>query len=228
MSAATSDALRSNSSGHGPASVVPREIRRWNWGAFLLNWIWGLGNRSYVALLVFVPLFGFVMMFILGAKGSTWAWQNRRWDSIEQFRASQRRWAWWGLAAWIVGPLLVFGSFLATLSSLRDADVYKLAVAQLESSTELRELVGAPIETGLPMGSFSVSGPRGTASLSFAVTGPRGKGTAFVEARKELGLWKLDRLVFEHEPGRRRIDLVGGESSASAADAVMTPGKLPV
>jgi hypothetical protein len=23
-------------------TVVPAEIDRWNWGAFLLNWIWGV------------------------------------------------------------------------------------------------------------------------------------------------------------------------------------------
>jgi len=30
---------------HSPAEV-PDEIDRWNWGAFLLNWIWGIGNNT--------------------------------------------------------------------------------------------------------------------------------------------------------------------------------------
>jgi len=25
---------------------VPAEIDRWNWGAFLLNWVWGIGNNT--------------------------------------------------------------------------------------------------------------------------------------------------------------------------------------
>ena len=30
---------------------IPPEIDRWNWGAFLLNWIWGVGNNTFIALL---------------------------------------------------------------------------------------------------------------------------------------------------------------------------------
>jgi hypothetical protein len=33
-----------NTSGQGERTQVPAEIDRWNWGALLLNWIWGLGN----------------------------------------------------------------------------------------------------------------------------------------------------------------------------------------
>src|SRR5690349_248266 len=35
-------------SGQGKASMVPRYIRRWSWGAFWLPWIWGLwrSNRT--------------------------------------------------------------------------------------------------------------------------------------------------------------------------------------
>jgi hypothetical protein len=49
---------------------IPEEIDRWNWGAFLLNWIWGLGNNTFIALLTLVPFVGLVMPFVLGAKGS--------------------------------------------------------------------------------------------------------------------------------------------------------------
>src|SRR5689334_653026 len=75
-----------NTSGRGERAIVPPEIQRWNWGAFLLNWIWGIGNDTYIALLMFVPLVNFVMMFVLGAKGSAWAWRNRRWHDIEHFK----------------------------------------------------------------------------------------------------------------------------------------------
>ena len=40
--------------------AIPAEIKRWNWGAFLLNWIWGIGNQTYIALLALVPGFGFI------------------------------------------------------------------------------------------------------------------------------------------------------------------------
>jgi hypothetical protein len=75
---------------------VPAEIDRWTWGAFLLNWIWGVGNNTLIALLMFVPLVGLVMPFVLGARGSRWAWRNGRWDGIEHFKHVQWKWAIWG------------------------------------------------------------------------------------------------------------------------------------
>jgi hypothetical protein len=35
-----------NSSGTGKTTEVPAEIRGWNWGAFFLNFFWGIGNKS--------------------------------------------------------------------------------------------------------------------------------------------------------------------------------------
>jgi hypothetical protein len=67
---------------------IPPELDRWNWGAFLLNWIWGVGNNTYIALLVFIPVFGLVMPFVLGAKGSRWAWRNGRWTALSISSAS--------------------------------------------------------------------------------------------------------------------------------------------
>ena len=37
---------------------IPPEIDRWNWGAFLLSWIWGVGNNTFIALLSLVPIVG--------------------------------------------------------------------------------------------------------------------------------------------------------------------------
>ena len=71
---------------------VPQEVKGWNWGAFGLSWIWGLGNDTYIALLALVPIIGFFMIFILGAKGSEWAWQNGNWKSVEDFKNRQRKW----------------------------------------------------------------------------------------------------------------------------------------
>ncbi len=75
-----------NSSGQGKNAIVPAAVKKWNWGAFLLSWIWGLGNKTYISLLVFVPIVGLAMPFLLGARGSAWAWQNKRWESVEEFK----------------------------------------------------------------------------------------------------------------------------------------------
>jgi hypothetical protein len=90
-----------NTSGQGKSAVVPAEIKKWNWGAFFLNWIWGLGNNTYIALLCFIPLVNIVMIFVLGAKGNEWAWQNKRWDSIEHFQSVQKKWTYWGVGLFL-------------------------------------------------------------------------------------------------------------------------------
>lgn len=96
----------SNTSGQGSSAYVPEEIKGWNWGAFLLNWIWAIGNQTYIGLLALVPYVGFIMAIILGIKGSEWAWQNRRFESVEQFRAVQAAWTKWGVIVFIASIVI--------------------------------------------------------------------------------------------------------------------------
>ena len=105
-----------NTSGQGKAAEVPLGIKGWNWGAFLLSWIWGIGNNTYIALLTLIPYVGFIMIFVLGAKGNEWAWQNKHWESIEHFQRVQNKWGWWGLGLFVVA--IVLGVAVAILISL--------------------------------------------------------------------------------------------------------------
>src|SRR4030042_369667 len=82
-------ATTANTSGQGKDAVIPEAIRGWNWGAFLMNWIWGIGNKVWIALLCFIPFVNWVMPFVLGAKGNKGAWQNKTWNSIEHFKKTQ-------------------------------------------------------------------------------------------------------------------------------------------
>ena len=97
---------RTNTSGMGTPAQIPPEIRGWNWGGFFLGWIWGIGNSVWIALLGLIPFVGFVMAFVLGAKGTEWAWAARKWDSTEHFKRTQRTWALVGLIVWIVCVVL--------------------------------------------------------------------------------------------------------------------------
>lgn len=91
-----------NTSGQGSVAVIPEEIRGWNWGAFFLNWIWGIGNSVWIALLALIPYAGFIMAIVLGIKGSEWAWQKKKWDSVEHFKRTQSTWAKWGIGLVVV------------------------------------------------------------------------------------------------------------------------------
>ena len=85
-------------------AAVETELRKWNWGAFLLGPIWGIGHSVFRSLLTLVPIYGIYEWIMLGRNGNRWAWEQRRWDSIESFRKAQRKWAMWGA---IVDTLLV-------------------------------------------------------------------------------------------------------------------------
>ena len=82
------------------------EFKGWNWGAFALTWLWGIFNRVWLAFLVFIPFANIVMPFILGAKGNKWAWNNKKWDSLEQFKKTQKIWNRVGIALFIVSLIL--------------------------------------------------------------------------------------------------------------------------
>lgn len=196
-----------NTSGQGSSATVPAEIDRWNWGAFFLNWIWGIGNNTYIALLMFVPFVNFIMMFVLGVKGSAWAWRNKRWDDVEHFRRVQKRWAMWGAAIWVLCFALVF---VLVPAMLKSSDAFKLAKQTLDTHEAAVRVLGSPISTGFPMGEVKVSGPRGHASLSFDVDGPKGSGTVYVEASQDMGEWTIDRMVLEVDDTGQRIDLTTG------------------
>lgn len=104
-----------NTSGQGSLAVIPDEIKGWNWGAFLLSWIWGISNGVWISLVTLVPYVGIIMIFILGAKGNEWAWRNRKWESIEDFKRTQGKWTKWG-AILFLAPFALF-IWLSALSS---------------------------------------------------------------------------------------------------------------
>ncbi|MGP8119862.1 MAG: cytochrome c oxidase assembly factor Coa1 family protein [Xanthobacteraceae bacterium] len=209
--------------------TVPAEIDRWNWGAFLLNWIWGVGNNTFIALLAIVPFFGVIMMFVLGARGSGWAWRNGRWDSIDHFKRVQRAWAIWGVVVWL-GSIALLGGFMGSIFyMLSHSEAYRLGAARLQASTEAANALGTPISTGFAMGSVSTSGAGGRAALSFSASGPKATGHVFLEAVRKDGVWSLTRLTLKVDGRDVLIDLMrkfragsdGWQWRAAAAQAVL-------
>lgn len=98
-----------NNSGGGSNIEIPAGVKGWSWGAFFLNWIWAVSNRTWIGLLCFIPYIGIVISFYLGFKGRELAWRNKRWDSFEHFQRVQKRWSFWGvtlvLGAMVIGIL---------------------------------------------------------------------------------------------------------------------------
>lgn len=212
-----------NTSGQGKHATVPPEVDRWNWGAFFLNWIWGLAHNTPLALLTFLPCVGIFMPFVLGLKGSAWAWQNKRWESVEQFRRSQRGWGLAGLALLLFALLGAIGGFFAVAYSLKQSDIYQLCYAELSRDATARRILGTPIETGMVQGSTRSSASSGDAEISFAVRGPKAKGKVYCEGHKELGKWRVDRMELEVEGAPRRVPLIA--PSGSSPRLPVAPGE---
>lgn len=110
--------------------VLPKEIQKFNWGAFFLTWIWGLGNRSYITLFAFL-VYGVALVFRVfgvfiplslafaiycGVMGNEWAFKNKTWESVEHFNRVQKRWSVAGVIFFITTRLLtILLVFLALL-----------------------------------------------------------------------------------------------------------------
>jgi hypothetical protein len=92
--------ITTTDSGKGSLSVLPAELKGFNWGAFFLSWIWGIGNKVWISFIVLV--LGIIWSIVLGLKGNEWAWQNKQWDSIEHFKKTQKMWRKWAIAVFII------------------------------------------------------------------------------------------------------------------------------
>ena len=153
--------LANNSGQGGDSPVLDIVSKRFNWGAFFLNWIWGLGNRSYITLLVFpavilglVPFVGYIaqigLLIWFGIKGNTWAWQNKQWRSVEHFHEVQKKWAIWGIVTFIVmnilGVLIVLALvmpvFMTNTDSMKNSTMIKKSISTALESVVMSEALG--------------------------------------------------------------------------------------
>jgi len=100
-------------SSDGPNGPFPQELNKFNWGAFLLTWIWSIGNSVWIGLLALISPISLIMMFVLGFKGNEWAWKAKKWESVEQFKAVQAKWQKWGIIIFVAS--IVLGVLMAVL-----------------------------------------------------------------------------------------------------------------
>ena len=98
-----------NNSGQGKNSTVPDIVaKRFNWGAFFFNWIWGIVYQKWIMLIVliisFIPIVSLInlgLVIYFGTQGNKWAWQARLYKSIEEFHKIQRNWAAAGVGLFV-------------------------------------------------------------------------------------------------------------------------------
>ena len=97
-----SNSITNNSGAGKDSPVLDIVAKKFNWGACLLSWIWGLGNRSYITLIIFpiailgiIPILGIIVQFGVmiwfGMNGNKWACDRNRVWSAAAFRATLSR-----------------------------------------------------------------------------------------------------------------------------------------
>lgn len=98
-------------SGDKENSIVPTEIKGWNWGAAGLTWVWGISQGVWISLLAFIPIVNIFMWIFLGIKGNELAWKSQKWESVDAFISYQKKWRPWGIVFFVISILGLTSKF---------------------------------------------------------------------------------------------------------------------
>lgn len=188
---------------------IPAHLNRWNWGAFFLNWIWGLGNSTFIALLMFIPIVNIVMLFVLGAKGSKWAWQNRIWLDEAHFVRTQRNWGRAGLAVFLAVPTLIVVLYLGLTSGVKNSHPYIEAMELVREDSRVIASLGPEIAEGLiTSAEIYTNGAGGSSIFTVQISGELCKADLHVRANRIGYIWDINLLVVMSECQTEPIVLI--------------------
>ncbi len=180
---------------------IPEEVRRWNWGAFLLCPIWCIRHGIWQGLLLLIPIFGLFVPFWLGATGNRKAWAKKGHESKESFLKRQKFWGFAGLGIWI-GALL---TSLGTLSySLNYSDGMKMGLATANTNKRLTEYFGKNIrKRSFFNGSYNyvISPEPSTLTVAFDAVGSRNEGNIHFQWEKRGKDWVTTEITFVDAEG---------------------------
>lgn len=206
---------------------IPEAARGLCWGGFFLNWIWAIGNHTWIGLLALVPVIGVVMPFVLLFKGREWAWKNKKWKSVEHFNSVQRKWSIFGLIFALIIPVLGIVTAIFVPNYMR----YQAKAQQSEAKIALVALYAGEkaymVEYGKFTSDLSATGidakSFGRYQIGFAQSGPEFakncadcvasktsfKAVAFgnIGSQGRLDVWTIDQ-------DRNLVNVVDGTGSA--------------
>lgn len=121
---------------------------------------------------------------------------------------------YWKIPLGCLTLVFLLGLFFAIVmtivtTSFRNSDVYKQALAQAASNSQVRDLIGEPLKPAwLISGQLNVSGSTGNANLLIPISGPRGKGAIRAVANKTGGVWRFTYLQVSVDGQPASIDLL--------------------
>ena len=118
-------------------NAEPLNLSKWSWGAFVLSWLWGFFNGCWWMFLVkigtfllgmllwwvpfaaiFISILDLGLSILFGIKGTEWAWNNRSWSSISNFKQTQDTWNKVGLALFLFGIVIMVIAIIFSLAAI--------------------------------------------------------------------------------------------------------------
>jgi len=114
-----SDTIRKNET-----NELPLELKKYNWGPLCSSFIWGFFNGmpkniliTFIVLWVccLIPVINILtglgslgLQIWAGTKGNEWAWNHKKWNSVEEFNNHQVKWVIYPIAiALIIAGFIV-------------------------------------------------------------------------------------------------------------------------
>lgn len=180
---------------------IPEEIKRWNWGAFILTPFWCIRHGIWQGLLLLVPVFGFFVPFWLGATGNQKAWIKSCHESVGSFLKRQRRWGVAGLIISVSGIL----TYLGVLSySLNYSDGIKMGLHTANSNKRLVEYFGDSIyKRSFFNGSYNylIDPTPSILAISFDAVGSKNAGSIRFQWEKRGEDWIATEIAFADTGG---------------------------
>ncbi len=182
---------------------IPKELKRWNWGAFLLSHIWCIRHGVWQGLLLLlIPFFGPLLVpFWLGANGNQKAWLKSRREPVEIFLKRQKRWGIAGFIFWVGGVVAFCGLLFWALNYSADL---KMGLETANSNKRLIEYFGKPIRKYSFFEGSIADGDSLDASvlsLAFNAIGSKNKGHLRLQWKKRGGDWVATEITFADSEG---------------------------
>ncbi|NRB11400.1 MAG: hypothetical protein HRU35_07335 [Rickettsiaceae bacterium] len=179
---------------------------------FFFNWIWGVAHGVWISFLVFIPLFGMLIMpVILGFKGNEWAWRKNKYVSTAEFLKTQRRWTIAAVALFGVFFSILLMAMVFAIYLLNSSDTMKETLEIVNQNEIAVDYFGKPIEKdGLLGGNISYNSTmnKATVSIIFDAIGSKNTGTIEMEFRKIRNEIFVDKFLIYPESDQAIIKIV--------------------
>ncbi len=117
---------------------------------------------------------------------------------------TRHRWQLIAIAFALIGAIQLLSDVYLSMG-----EVSREAFNRAQASSAAVQRLGTPISRGwVVSGTWSVSKVSGNANIALPISGPKAKGTLYVVAKKDLGLWTFQTLQLALDGDNNRVDLL--------------------